>query len=131
MRVIVTGATGFIGKALTHQLVAKGYEVIVLSRNLRKAQQLFSDRPITVAQWDAKTSQGWAHHADGAHAIINLAGENVMGLWTESKKRSIFLKPPRCHKCRYRSRAGSTSKTQRRDPRLGDLLSGRHAAAMR
>jgi hypothetical protein len=90
MKVIITGATGFIGKALTRRLVEKGYEVIVLSRSIHKARETFADPKITIAQWDAKTSQGWAQYADGAYAIINLAGETVMGRWTEDKKRSIF-----------------------------------------
>jgi uncharacterized protein (TIGR01777 family) len=90
MKVIITGATGFIGKALTRRLVEKGYEVVVLSRSIAKVKETFADLNITIAQWDGRTSQGWANHADGAYAIINLAGESVMGYWTQKKKQAIF-----------------------------------------
>jgi uncharacterized protein len=90
MKVMVTGATGFIGKALTKRLIEKGYEVVVLSRNVPKAQGIFTGLKIIIAKWDAKTPQGWAHLADGAFAIINLAGESVMGLWTQNKKHAIL-----------------------------------------
>jgi uncharacterized protein len=90
MKVIVTGGTGFIGKALTQKLVEKSCEVIVLSRSVEKAKETFAGLNITAVRWDGKTANGWGQYADGAHAIINLAGESIMGLWTESKKRSIF-----------------------------------------
>jgi uncharacterized protein (TIGR01777 family) len=90
MRVIVTGATGFIGKALTRRLFEKGFEVVVLSRSVEKAQETFADLNITAVKWDGKTSHGWAEYADGADAIINLAGETIIGLWTRSKKKAIL-----------------------------------------
>lgn len=90
MKVIITGATGFIGKALTRRLVEKGCEVIVLSRSVEKAKKIFPGLNITAVRWDGKTADGWGHYTDGAQAIINLAGETVMGRWTESKKQMIF-----------------------------------------
>jgi uncharacterized protein len=90
MKVIVTGATGFIGKALTRRLVENGYEVVVLSRSIDKAKETFAGLSITAVKWDGKTADGWAKYADGAYAIINLAGENIMGLWTQKKKETIF-----------------------------------------
>lgn len=90
MNVIIAGGTGFIGKALTRRLVEKGYDVIILSRNAEKAKEIFAGLNITAARWDGKTANGWGHYADGAGAIINLAGENIMGLWTQKKKEAIF-----------------------------------------
>ncbi|HEX9911814.1 MAG TPA: TIGR01777 family oxidoreductase [candidate division Zixibacteria bacterium] len=90
MKIIITGATGFIGKALSNHLVEAGHEVIALSRSAKKASEIFG-QGITVAEWDGKTAKGWAAQAEGAYAIINLAGENIgVGRWTREKKQSIL-----------------------------------------
>jgi len=90
MRVVITGATGFIGKALVKELSEAGYEIVVLSRNPDRGKELFS-KGITAARWDGKSATGWRIYADGAYAIINLAGENIgTGRWTQAKKLSIL-----------------------------------------
>jgi NAD dependent epimerase/dehydratase family enzyme len=75
MRVVITGATGFIGRALCDRLHSD-YEIIALSRNAVRAQQSLGQLA-RVVQWDGRTPAGWAGEADGAVAIINLAGENL------------------------------------------------------
>ena len=77
MRVIITGGAGFIGRTLAADLAAAGYEVVALSRNPTKATGL----PVGVRaeRWDGRTAAGWGHLADGALAIVNLAGENLAG----------------------------------------------------
>jgi len=89
MRVVITGATGFIGKALCAELYSD-YEVVALSRNADAARRSIG-HPVKVVQWDAKTSAGWDRQADGAFAIINLAGDNVgSGRWNKAKKSRIL-----------------------------------------
>lgn len=86
MRVVITGGTGFIGKKLSMALVAKGYQVISLTRSGRPS----GISGVRNVVWDGKTSFGWAEFADGATAIVNLAGENIAsGRWTAKKKKSI------------------------------------------
>lgn len=88
MRVIITGGTGFIGKALGASLAAQGHEVIALSRNPAKARDVPAG--VSVEQWDARTDAGWGRLADGAGAIVNLAGENIGGgRWTKKRKAAI------------------------------------------
>jgi uncharacterized protein (TIGR01777 family) len=90
MRIIITGATGFIGRALSKHLVKAGYEVTTLSRSAKKTSEIFGQE-ITVAEWDGKTARGWVVQAEGDYAIINLAGENIgAGRWTREKKQSIL-----------------------------------------
>ncbi len=90
-RVIITGGTGMIGQPLAKQLAGAGYDVIVLSRNPAGATGLAGIPGIQVVAWDAKTAQGWGTLADGAFAIINLAGENLAeGRWTDERKRAII-----------------------------------------
>jgi uncharacterized protein (TIGR01777 family) len=93
MRVIITGGTGFIGRTLAAELAGGGYEVVLLSRDPARATGLPAG--IRVEKWDARTSQGWAALADGAVAIVNLAGENLAGAgffpdrWTDARKRIL------------------------------------------
>lgn len=89
-RIIVTGATGFIGKALCFRLHKEGYEVIALSRSKEKGKKIFGSE-VTVVEWDAKSSEGWLEYANGAYAVVNLAGENIgSGRWTAKKKQAIL-----------------------------------------
>lgn len=90
-KVIVTGGTGFIGKKLCRELTNSNYDVFVLTRNVQKAKKIFSDK-VTPVQWDGKSSNGWIDYANGAYAIINLAGENIgSGRWTGKKKQKILI----------------------------------------
>jgi len=89
MRVMITGATGFIGTALCRAL-HEDYELIALSRNAEVARRSIGHLA-KVVRWDARTSDGWDGEADGALAIINLAGENVgSGRWNEARKSRIL-----------------------------------------
>jgi uncharacterized protein (TIGR01777 family) len=88
MHIIITGGTGLIGRALSASLAADDHQVTLLSRNPHRAAGLPDG--VQVARWDARTAQGWAHLADGADAVVNLAGENIAsGLWTKKRKRRI------------------------------------------
>lgn len=93
MRIIITGGTGLIGRALSADLIADGHEVIVLSRDPGKAAKMPAGTQ--VEKWDAVSAAGWGHLADGADAIVNLAGASVAGehflpsRWTKKRKRII------------------------------------------
>ena len=93
MRIIITGGTGLIGTELSKSLAADGHEVIVLSRNP-------DGKPlpdgVRAEKWDGKTAVSWGHLANGADAIVNLAGENIAGSgllparWTKERKERIL-----------------------------------------
>ncbi len=87
-RVVITGGTGLIGRALAAELAATGYEVVVLSRNPQRARSF----PLGIRSepWDGRTARSWGELADGAYAIVNLAGENLAGgRWTAERKHRI------------------------------------------
>jgi len=87
-RVLITGGTGLIGRALSANMAADGYEVIVLSRNPERATGL--PPGVRAERWDARTAVGWGALADGAHAVVNLAGESISaGRWTSERKSRI------------------------------------------
>jgi len=85
MRVIITGGTGLIGRALAADLASSGSEVIVLSRAPERATGL--PPGVRAVRWDAHTAEGWGALADGCDAIVNLAGQNLIGYWTAERKR--------------------------------------------
>jgi uncharacterized protein (TIGR01777 family) len=88
MRVIITGGTGLIGRALTDSLVSDGHEVIILSRSPERATGLPSGA--RAVRWDARTAEGWGHLADGADVIVNLVGQTIGSWpWTAERKRRI------------------------------------------
>lgn len=89
MRVIITGGSGLIGRELTKRLSDDGHEVIILSRSPHKVNRLPANA--RAEKWDARTADGWGALADGADAIINLAGANIgASRWTEERKRIIL-----------------------------------------
>jgi uncharacterized protein (TIGR01777 family) len=82
-RVLITGATGFIGRRLVEALVNAGHDVTVLARNPAKAAALAM--PLRIV-----TSLDQIPNDARLDAVINLAGESVAdGLWTLSKRRCI------------------------------------------
>lgn len=86
MRVVITGGSGLIGRALCEELVA-GHEVVVLSRRPESVSGLPSG--VAVERWDAESAAGWGKLVEGA-AVVHLAGENIgEGRWTAEKKRRI------------------------------------------
>ena len=93
MKTIIAGGSGSIGRKLTQTLTQHGHEVVILSRNPARVSGL--PQNARAAKWDATTSEGWLTEADGADAIVNLAGENLAGSgffparWTDERKRRI------------------------------------------
>ncbi len=88
MRVIISGGTGLIGRPLSAALMADGHEVTVLSRD--PIETFNMPDGVLLFRWDAKSAEGWGHLADGADAIINLAGAGIGDKrWSKKRKEEI------------------------------------------
>ncbi len=90
MRVIITGGTGMIGRALAQRLLLSEAEVILLSRDPKNKRH---DLPqgIHLEAWDARTAAGWGKWIDSNTAIVNLAGENLSsGRWTGARRQRLI-----------------------------------------
>jgi len=78
----ITGATGFVGRHVIHKAVAAGHEVVAFSRNPAAAIP------------GAREVRGWGRGASpdvsALEGVIHLAGEPVLGLWTQSKRQAIL-----------------------------------------
>ena len=78
-RVLVSGASGLIGGALLPALSAEGYEIVQLTRKSSGSGTI---------QWNP--AQPLSPKAvSGFDAVIHLAGESIVGRWTEAKKQRI------------------------------------------
>jgi uncharacterized protein (TIGR01777 family) len=87
-RVIISGATGFIGRALCRAIHCD-YEIVALSRDATRAARVIGEYA-RVVEWGSAVAGGWARLLEDAHAIINLAGENVAaGRWTQSTRNRL------------------------------------------
>jgi len=84
MRVLITGATGFIGQELVKRLERP----VVLSRSAESARAKLGN--VTAIRWDAEKEPPPAAAFDGVDAVVHLAGEPVAeGRWNAEKKRRI------------------------------------------
>ena len=84
-RILVTGASGFIGSAVVSHFKKQGYVVNRLVRDVRQRA------PDTV-YWNPMNEEINLDDFEGFHTVIHLAGESVSDKrWTEKKKESIFI----------------------------------------
>ena len=88
MRVLVTGASGRIGKALCDELLARGDEVVGLTRDPEKARAAQSQ--ITWHAWEPTLERPTAAAFEGVDGVINLVGEKINQRWTYEAKAKIM-----------------------------------------
>lgn len=84
-RIILAGGGGFLGAILAPRLLARGYEVIVLTRRVRGRRD-----GVVEAVWDARSLGDWFKFIDGAEAVINLVGRSVDCRYNEKNRREII-----------------------------------------
>ncbi|MBV9658237.1 MAG: TIGR01777 family oxidoreductase [Verrucomicrobia bacterium] len=82
MKVGITGASGFIGRHLVRRLGERGHEPVAFSRDTsrrvagcRETRAFGAGQPVDL--WDLD-------------AVVNLAGEPILGLWTKAKRARIL-----------------------------------------
>jgi uncharacterized protein len=89
-KIIITGATGLIGRELCRKLHENGDEVTVFTREIKKGKEIFPYLTNFV-EWDYNKPELWNNELNGKDAIIHLAGANIFGKrWSSSYKRTIM-----------------------------------------
>ena len=91
MRIVVTGGTGFLGRALIQRLQAE-HEPIVFTRRPRSdSTRVARSGHAAEVQWSPDATDGtWIETVHTAHAVVNLAGEPIAaGRWTIARKKAI------------------------------------------
>ena len=79
MRIMISGASGLIGRALTRALVAAGHQPVALVRRAPREGEV---------QWNPAEPLDPAKLI-GCAAVVHLAGKNIAGYWTEKFKREV------------------------------------------
>ncbi len=88
MKVVVTGATGFVGQVLVRQLLDGGHEVVVLTRNIAKAALSLGSK-CKYFQWADMDTLPPIEAFEGVDGVINLMGETISKRWDEHQKKKI------------------------------------------
>ncbi len=88
MRVLVTGASGRIGKALCDELLERGDEVVGLTRDPAKVGA--AQPQITWHAWEPTLERPADAAFEGVDGVVNLVGEKIDQRWTDEAKQKIM-----------------------------------------
>ncbi len=89
-RIVITGATGLIGKKLADALIVRGDEVIVFTRNAEKARSIFPGA-FECVEWNYQHPEQWKSKFENSNAIVHLAGINLFAKrWNNDFKKEVL-----------------------------------------
>lgn len=82
MQVGITGASGFLGRHLIRALHARGDDAVAFSRS--------PSRPVPGCRETRSSAPDAPLDLSGLDAVVNFAGESLLGLWTGARRRRIL-----------------------------------------
>jgi len=87
MKLIITGATGFIGSVLVERLRRQSHSLVLLSRSPRRRQKRAREEWLA---WEPGSHGEWEKAVDGADGVVNLAGEPIAAKrWSSAQKERL------------------------------------------
>lgn len=99
-KIIITGATGSIGRSIVQELSARGDEVIVFTRNPEKSgRKLPAVKKIVKWEYDCMDDPfspglrrtSWMYELNGVDAVVHLAGANLGAKrWNDEYKKLAY-----------------------------------------
>jgi uncharacterized protein (TIGR01777 family) len=90
LKIVISGGTGFVGKALISHLIEDKHQIVVLTRNSDRFDNP-NPRLVEAVRWDGKTVNSWSEKIAEADTIINLAGEPIgIKRWNDLAKQLIL-----------------------------------------
>jgi uncharacterized protein (TIGR01777 family) len=95
VRVVVSGGTGFVGRALGHALVGSGDEVVILTRGAARdlshaCAECGAGGKVTFVTWTPEKAGPWMDVVEGTDAVVHLAGAGVADeRWTDERKKVL------------------------------------------
>ncbi|MCZ6702572.1 MAG: TIGR01777 family oxidoreductase [Ignavibacteria bacterium] len=89
-KIIITGATGLIGKSICKTLLQQGKEITIFTRNPDRANKEVAGATNYV-KWDYNNPDEWKEYLNINDAVIHLAGANLGAKrWNESYKKLAY-----------------------------------------
>jgi uncharacterized protein (TIGR01777 family) len=86
-RRVIAGGSGLIGQAVARDWLARGYDVVILTRSHKEARGQCGRS----VYWDGVTQGDWIEEVDGSEVVLNLCGASIgEGRWTD-KRKAIHL----------------------------------------
>ncbi len=90
MKILMTGATGLLGKDIGKKLTEKGHGITVLTRDPKAAKSQLPF-PARLYAWKNYSETVPSSYFDDIDAVIHLAGESIAsGRWTKARKKLIL-----------------------------------------
>jgi uncharacterized protein (TIGR01777 family) len=88
VKVLVTGASGLIGRALSDALFARGDEVVGLSRDPGRARE--ANPRVEWVRWEPTLERPPDEAFEGVDGVVNLVGESIAQRWSDEVKAKIM-----------------------------------------
>jgi len=88
VKVLVTGASGFIGAALCDALLVRGDTVVGLTRDPKRARR--TNPSVNWHAWEPTLERPPEEAFDGVDGVVHLLGEKIDQRWSDEAKRRIM-----------------------------------------
>jgi uncharacterized protein (TIGR01777 family) len=84
-KIVIAGASGFVGSKLCPRLQRAGHEVVALDRSRKELPD--TDR---VVRWDGASADAWIEELEAADTLINLSGSSIAVKRTSANRERIW-----------------------------------------
>jgi hypothetical protein len=93
-KAILAGGSGLLGQTLARRLAARGWEVVILTRDPEQCHSMgdmaAGTGAVRAVQWDGEKGGKWTAELEGAAALVNLAGRSISCVFTLENSREIL-----------------------------------------
>ena len=90
MKILITGATGFVGTALAKRLLDDGHELNILTRDSGKIPEVLKNSRVQAFEWSDTSVLPPLEAISGINGVINLMGENISAKrWSDGQKTKL------------------------------------------